>query len=760
VKNKPLLYLLFATISLSALPELLIAQNGLDVRIDSLQRTAREAAHDTTKIRLYLALLPEIMIRYRLFGSTTEDSVLYFRTLEACRQQSRKLNNNYGLGCALLWEASFNNERARLSSRDELVKQAFSIFRTTNNKAGLAIAYYFKADYTSVTDNPSLKLHLYDTAIQYAKASGDRLREEKCTSGIGNTYLWMAKYEEAIKILLRLSDMQKQSGSRMIVSTTDLLTAAYYFKGDMKHALRFAISAVEYGRRLNDTAYIGTFYKRLATIYRNIYDYEKSYQYFELSLSAYRRGNSPIMNSMKVMSIAGMADCLIRQGRPKEALALMKDSLSKFKGGQTPVTLLNAMYLELYYAMGDYHNARKYLEKLLASDNKWGASFDGIQILTMAGKTYFALAKFDKAALYSDSACRLSGQLKSWPHIMENYHTLFRLDSVKGDYRSAMKHYQEYKQASDSFQRDVANKQMIEMSVQYETDQKNSELASLSNKAKLQQETIRQGKILRNLMIAASCLLLLLLLLAYNRYRVKQKANKLLQQKQDEINRQNIVLAKMVEAEKKTTVEKEWLIKEINHRVKNNLQCIMSLLDSQRAYLKDEVALNAINDSQHRVEAIALIHKKLYQNDKLNTMIEMTSYVRELTEYLADSFGLEGRIQIDLFIESITLDVTQSVPLGVIINEAFTNAVKYAFTGMSDGKITIRMERTPAANIELLVSDNGVGFPEHFDWRKSQSLGMNLIRGLAKQIDAHFELLNGNGVTLKITFEKTQSMRV
>jgi two-component sensor histidine kinase len=260
--------------------------------------------------------------------------------------------------------------------------------------------------------------------------------------------------------------------------------------------------------------------------------------------------------------------------------------------------------------------------------------------------------------------------------------------------------------------------------------------------------------------------LLLLLLLIFNRYRVKQKANKLLQEKQDEINWQNQQLEKMVAEEKMITAEKdkllqekEWLMKEINHRVKNNLQVVMSLLNTQSAYLQDEAALNAIQESRHRVHAISLIHRKLYQSDQQLTTIDMANYIEDVTEYLADSLDTQHHIQFGLFIDPIELDVTQAVPTGLIINEAVTNAAKYAFPEDRKGQIIISMHKNVNGAIELTIQDNGIGLPPDFDWQQSESLGMSLMQGLCNQLDGQFNLIQHNGITIKITFEPAKSLK-
>jgi two-component sensor histidine kinase len=132
--------------------------------------------------------------------------------------------------------------------------------------------------------------------------------------------------------------------------------------------------------------------------------------------------------------------------------------------------------------------------------------------------------------------------------------------------------------------------------------------------------------------------------------------------------------------------EKEWLLKEIHHRVKNNLQVVMSLLDSQADFLQDKVALSAIQESQHRVQAMALIHQKLYQSESL-ARIPMRSYIEEVVAYLNDSYSRYQPIGFDLSVDDIELDVTLAVPLGLIINEAITNAFNMHFL-MKEGALS------------------------------------------------------------------------
>jgi len=184
----------------------------------------------------------------------------------------------------------------------------------------------------------------------------------------------------------------------------------------------------------------------------------------------------------------------------------------------------------------------------------------------------------------------------------------------------------------------------------------------------------------------------------------------------------------------------------------------MSLLNSQSAYLTDEAAMLAIRDSQHRVQAISLIHQKLYQSENLSS-IDMSAYIRELVEYLRDFFGTGQRIRFETHIDPVKLEVSYAVPIGLILNEAITNSIKYAFPGNKVGHIVISFRHMGGVNYLLTIADNGIGLPANIDSPQHDSLGMSLMRGLSDDIDGDFTIANDNGTVINISFVYEQTVR-
>lgn len=327
----------------------------------------------------------------------------------------------------------------------------------------------------------------------------------------------------------------------------------------------------------------------------------------------------------------------------------------------------------------------------------------------------------------------------------EGEYLAFRTDSALDDFTAAIKHYQYFNTLSDSITSANQLKQLDMLRLQFETEKKDKDIELLTQKSKLQGISLQKGRVFRNVIMGSTCMLLLILALLYNRYRLKKKNTLRLEKQQEAINIQNELLKNLVE-------EKEWLLKEIHHRVKNNLQIIISLLNTQSQYLGNEDARAAIKNSQHRMYAMSLIHQRLYHTNNLGA-IDMNWYIRELTGFMQESFDTSSRIIFCINSEVILLDVVQAIPLGLILNEAVSNAIKYAFPNNRNGTIQITLKKDSAKYCLLTISDDGVGLQGGILPGESDSLGMSLMKGLSEQLEASFNIQSSQeGVSIKILF--------
>jgi len=207
----------------------------------------------------------------------------------------------------------------------------------------------------------------------------------------------------------------------------------------------------------------------------------------------------------------------------------------------------------------------------------------------------------------------------------------------------------------------------------------------------------------------------------------------------------------------KTLKEKELLVKEIHHRVKNNFQIVSSLLELQTKGIEDGKALELAAEGQNRIKSMALIHQKLYQNEE--GLIDFDEYIHQLVKELTALFASSKKVVTNISSKSMMFDIDTAIPLGLIINELITNAYKYAFKHSENSQLNIAIDKVDGSNYKLTVSDNGNGLDPAFNIKKAKSLGLRLVNRLAKQLQGTVTLINNQGASFEILFKDTQARR-
>lgn len=203
--------------------------------------------------------------------------------------------------------------------------------------------------------------------------------------------------------------------------------------------------------------------------------------------------------------------------------------------------------------------------------------------------------------------------------------------------------------------------------------------------------------------------------------------------------------------------EKEILLKEVHHRVKNNLQVISSLINLQLRPIQDLVSREALQACQARVQAISLIHTMLYQS-KDYANVPFSEYARLLANNIFNTLGtLPGCISLDLAIDDVALPVDKAIPCGLILNELITNALKHGFPDGRSGTIRVELGKTSWNRLQLSVKDDGIGMPAGIDIRQTQSLGMHLVCALMEQLGGELELSTNKGTCFRVSFAKDES---
>ncbi|TFF37781.1 tetratricopeptide repeat-containing sensor histidine kinase [Mucilaginibacter psychrotolerans] len=600
-------------------------------------------------------------------------------------------------------------------------------------------------------------IHCHEMAINRYFMTGDKksagygLRDLAVVNANHNrTELAGKQFREMLSVF--------ESIHEKISRRTYYLIAEYYrFTAQYHQALRFALKALQTPEAYDERRMM--VYRSLGETYAALGDYQKGLKYYQILLDFQLAQKSGIA----YVSAYRMAHIESEGGKPREALS----SLNRYIRFHPPQNLSQkqlfySSYGDLYRLIGDYYKAEAYYKKMLAIDNavkiENGKYLHGHEInvtgsgaLYLMGRFYAERGQYKEAKKYLKQSL-VNPQYFDAQQELDTYKLLFKADSAQKNYLLAIRNFERHKLMYDSINSITRNNQIAELSIRYQTEQNKKDIKLLESKQRAQQAELMRAATLRNVILGGAATLLLLAVTAFAAYRIKQRSNQKLHAQQLEINHQNRELQSLLSEKEIFLKEKDWLLKEVHHRVKNNLQIVMSLLSTQSFYMQNDHAREAILQSENRVQSIALIHQKLYASDNLAS-IHMPAYIDDLVTHLGESFDTSTRrITFNQRIEQINIDLSQAVPVGLILNEAITNAIKYAFN-KTGGEIAIVLRRIKSDDVEISISDNGKGLPRDFDVRAANSLGMEMMLGLSAQLKGTLEVSNGSGTSIRLKFQ-------
>ncbi|MCR1025161.1 sensor histidine kinase [Cellulophaga baltica] len=586
----------------------------------------------------------------------------------------------------------------------------------------------------------------FTRALKLYKILGLKEKEITTIKNIADVHLNEGKLDEAENELIHVVDEYEKIGFIGVHHTYNLLTVINRLQGDFNKALFYALKGVDGMIETNDIRFESYFYSIVADNYRELGVHEKSILWYRKALKNYDT-NTYLGTNDLYRYLNYLCSELITVHKNEEARLLIhevyKNRPPKTFYDRAIYASVNAKY---FCAINDYENAE--IEYLTMMDFFKKIKDDVYLVLVSeanleVGAFYLDRRQYEKAKTYLLESLNVPSGIAAKSKIKEANLLLFKIDSAQGSFLEAIKRYQNYKQLNDLIFNETKSRQIEEIQIQYETEKKENEIKQLTNDGLLQSSKLRKTTITKNYIFGGLILFVIVSILLYKSYSHKQKSNRKLTSQKGEIAQQNASLQKLLN-------EKEWLLKEVHHRVKNNLQIVMSLLNTQSDYINSEEALIAIRNSQNRLYAISLIHQKLYKNENI-TQILMSSYIEDLIAYLVDSFDLLDSVEFIFNMDDTLLDEQQSVPVGLILNEAITNAIKYAFPHKGEGIIEIGL-KTIENTCFILIKDSGIGLPKDFDFRNTTSLGMSLIKGLSEQLGGSCIIKNCDGVAIEINF--------
>ena len=680
-----------------------------------------------------------------------KDSALFY--LRAARAESRLQKESFWDRQALCLMGKFYVQGDSLQRGNELFDECIRECRKDGDRTNEAKAWAWRGLYTRYTAAATAdRIASLEKARAIYRGLGNTEGEINVLTNIGYLYvsdIQLKKGEEVFKEALRLED---SIGFVYTHYTTDAIAMVTSFQGRYGEPLSYCLQSVKTAETLRDSLLYGAFYHRLCALY-DLLDVkeEESIKWARKAFARFLVDTGDAFLYVSAMPIIGD---LFKRKENARALALVKD-LAKQQPPRS-ITAKERYHIALaicYEKSKQYDSAEVHMLDALRFTKRLallqGTIFNSYSDYLL-GQLYFKMGKYGKAKKYLRQCLKEGAAGITIANTLDVYEYLAKIDSVSGDYPGFTRYLQAYINLQTSSLNTQGQRLAEELAVRYQTERmeqqiqlRDQRIALLQQADQLRQSSLHQTMLVQRMTIAGIVVLLVIAGLLVRQNRQRKKMNQLIEQKNDVITSKNEMLVKVL-------AEKEWLLKEVNHRVKNNLQTVVSLLETQGRYLKNE-ALEAIVSSQHRVYAMMLLHQKISWAENKNG-IEMSGYLDDIIQYLRESFDNPEGIQWHLDIQPLQVGLRQAVPIALIVNESVTNSLKHAFPAGQHGVIAIRF-RHEKKRVFLSISDNGVGLKRSPEEAASESLGLGLMNGLSRELRGNIQISSDHGTTVSVRFE-------
>lgn len=480
-------------------------------------------------------------------------------------------------------------------------------------------------------------------------------------------------------------------------------------RGELEEAIRYMRAALEGNVRRQDFRGAANLLTQLSSAHRKLGLPEQAADLGRRAVTMAKLSGHQGTISQVTRTLAFL---FVTRGRLDTALHLANESVVAADAYARPVYRIPA-----YGTRATVHHFREELEAALR-DFRVVQSIEGdrpnIATLSNMATLLLQMGRGEEARQYYRRAVAIAERSSNLPALQQVYLALATANLAPAERDTVIHYLQLADGIRDSLQRQEARRSVLELEEQYAAGEREAEIALQASQ--LQRRNTQLYATVGGLILALAAGTIFYILARKLRRRNAQKEQLL--------------------------TEKQALIGEVHHRVKNNLQVISSLLSLQGRQLAGTGAREALRVSRARVEAMGLIHQRLYHGEEVTT-IYLPDYLRELSESLLDTYRLDHRVDLDCRVDEVDLDVDQAISLGLIVNELITNSLKYAFPDGRRGMIWIVLKRTTAGEVELTVSDNGVGQDAAAALDSSTAFGTELIAMMAQKLRATLQRPEG-----------------
>ncbi len=604
---------------------------------------------------------------------------------------------------------------------------------------------------------PKATHQLGTEALEWALTTGNREQQKKARLALMHPALLLHQSQQVIRLG---KEVLTQSGP---LNLSDSLTVYFHERACYQqlgayercidaHKRLFSLLRQDRSHRFKNEAVNMLRYESsfLGHIYLNIKQYDRSLGAFRDCLDS---ANYYQDDWYQANSINNLGVVFWKMGELDSALIYFKKVLVLTSGleDSDPLQVPSFQALvagnigQVMVQQGIYEAAIPYLQKDIDFSYRKEDYLNVIRSLNDLGQAYLELADYNTSGKHLKRALLLGNQMETEAPTVRTLRLLSKWFDRQGTSDSALYYLEAHLALKTAQEVRSAEQQVLAIQVAYEVDLMEEALAEQAKKTQRAQQSAAAQMQLRNQLLVGLTALLILVFLSYFAYRQKAKQEKAMAQKQVEIQQQKSVIERSLK-------EKEALLQEIHHRVKNNLQVVSSLLHLQAEKFGDPEVVKAMEEGQGRVQSMALIHERLYQTQDLSA-IDFQDYLVEMVGDIAMTFGENANaVAIKVDAGKAQFGVDFAVPLGLIVHELVTNAFKYAFP-QGGGEIEISLRKAADKRWELSVQDNGIGLPEGTNHQTATTLGLRLVSMLCQQLEGNYQFQNRDGLFFHLEFD-------
>jgi len=605
------------------------------------------------------------------------------------------------------------------------------------------------ANYCIINPTESLKFS------QQAIALSQKINFQK---GIAESYLTIGislaskgELQKATIYFYKTRDLCLKTGNRDTLSRAySELGILFSKQGNFPESLKNSLLALRIYKELGYTLSIANEYVNIGIIYKQQQKYKEALNSYSKSLQTMKNLHTEDADYSRCCIENAIGQVYLKQGKHTQSLKVLIEALGMAKKFEDPYFDgdTNLTIAKNYYSLGDYKKAQDYNTKALDLFKKIQYKSGEADCYISIGLCSYKQGNFNDAIKNTNKGLEIGKETGELEWIKNAYGNLAEIYNHQGNYKLAYTNEVLYKATNDSLFNSEKDKKFTELKMINEFDNQQQALKIQQQKKDTQLEL--ETEMQRNIKYAVMAILFFMSLLTigiYYNLKRNQKQQKIIEQQKAVVESQN-------EQIQYSLTQKETLLREIHHRVKNNLQIISSLLNIQSQDIKDENVLSSIQEGQSRVQAMSLIHQNLYQSEHINN-VDIESYLKELVAYLSTMFKSSSKsIHVAIETSGIHFDIDTAIPLGLIVNELVSNAYKYAFDTKNQGNIEIIIKSINDIDYEMQVNDNGIGLPDDFDSSQSKSLGLKLVSILSRQLRGRLTFDSTKEKTsFKVTFK-------